>query len=146
MASLLLKLQWQVYSPNPNLTLNGRDLERSVRFLLPPPHLPHGLSLKSPDMFLTPSFFILPPLLLTALGHLQSHPTLPITSSILLTAGAPKLKFTAHPHIDLTNPHFTSGAFLSFHSFSFWGGKRNCGCSVLSLNVRWNDVDFDASV
>lgn len=96
---------------------------------------------------LTPSCFLYLPSSPDSSGHLQSHPTLPIiTSSILLTVGAPEL----NSPLCLTNPHFSSvfqelcvpqlqSFFLFFVFFCIY-----CGCSELSLNVRWNDVDFQA--
>lgn len=47
-------------------------------------------------------------------GHLQSHPTLPITSSILVTVAAPQL----NPPLSLTEPTLLSGVSRGSARFS----------------------------
>jgi len=70
---------------------------------------------------------------------IQSHPTLPITSSILL-----RVKFPTQP-CKPTLLVSVSGALGSVAPVTFppaliRGSQTNCGNSEMSVNMRWNDA------
>lgn len=82
-------------------------------------------------------------------GHLQSHPTLPITSSILLTVGAPDLNPPHRPHKPTLLSSVSGAAFIFIfllHIFLGWGGcsKELWGFQKCLQKMRGDDADFQA--
>lgn len=105
------------------------------------------LSPQISDMFLLQPISSTPSSSPDSSGHLQSHPTLPITSSILVTVGAPKQNSPLRPHKPtLLFSVFRCSALRSvclfyfngliwFFAYFFWGGELKRAVGV--QNRHW---------
>lgn len=114
------------------LTSNGRNVVKCVRARVSLSSAPPVFPLRALTCFDSSSP--------GSSGHPQSHPTLPITSSILVTVGALK-RISPLSLPNLANPHFSSvfrgfafrssSFFLSFLHISLEGElKRTVGVQI----------------